>query len=162
MPEFLVTISRHHNTDHPSYSSIIEVADLPTAELKALRQTVQDEFFVVGTDEQFALAYNAAVKHGEASLELVEEELGGDVDDPYTTLFAVWHINDGQRNFGFGVSDDGTSKGTDKYENRWIAVEPYVPDADLKAKLEAMSKEELVDALLRAAATGSTRTIFRD
>ena len=72
--------------------------------------------------------------------------------EPYH--FLLWNVEDppGQRQIGIGESDRDWSE-PNKYECRWVSVREWQPDPVERERLLALSKEEVVDRLLRLQAT---------
>ncbi len=92
-----------------------------------LRADADDYVFVLGrSSDEVDLALDLAL--GLASTNGLEGE------EPPTTADEAWSL-------------------TDKYENVWFRVEPYVRDEALAASFQTLTKEELIDLLLEERAT---------
>jgi hypothetical protein len=123
----IATFSHHHNNETPDWKARVGTL------AEALVRAVEDEYGIDVSLRQAKDAIARAKEKGETSMRTGDGPL------------VVWWEDDGDN---FGVGEGRTVAESDKYSNIWIKLADIAPPKELRAKYEAMSKEELVALLL--------------
>lgn len=141
--EYLADLTRHHNVEFTPIKLIVSGTTEKRAMAAALVVFLQ---YVCGYDESDDAAFTyegVLAKLGEAFNLPDGIPLGfGDL-----VLWSI--IEDGRWNVGFGESSNGKLSGTCKSENWWVHTEPWVLCQDRIDELEKLTKEELINMLIR-------------
>jgi hypothetical protein len=152
MPAYIATLTRHHNVDNWLEPCIILDADNLAAATRAATAVFAMDY--IPELEEFADA--------DKLREAVEQAyLAGETDFTFTDdsgeicHLVIWcrPRSDNDKTVGlttgFGLSTNGTIGGTDKYDNFWVDAEEWAPDPAARAALQGLSKEELIEKILR-------------
>lgn len=164
---YLVRSGSHHNSERPELRAIVE-ATPETIELESLKRVFDfDAGWIGAVNLEELEAASAKVKARDKEGGETVFRMKDDEDNEY--LFALWRYSpgperpkNGELNFGFGQSSDGTTQGTEKSENRWVHFEPWQRNEQRFQELLEQSKEELADLICRWEAVGGKPALQRN
>lgn len=140
---YLVEVTHYHNSDLPDYKTMLDLDPGDDPELWAALSVIDDlsgascDCYTPSAQETVAAALQKAKETGEPQqIALPEVD-----DDEETFEFTIVH-----KPGAFVVGEDD---GSDRYKNRWLEVAPFKPDPCMQERLEKLSKEQLLEILLR-------------
>jgi len=165
MKSWLINVTRHHNVeDARPYSLLVEADDFQGAMVEGFCCVLED---ILCSDprEQLDKIQEAVAKiaipdncDDDDDSEGVPLRLKLDLDEEEPDLYMVWHIAprrpgaDPNIGIGPGCEEDGKCEIASKYDNRWLTIKEWDGNPKRRAELAGLSKEQLIDLLVRCEA----------